>query len=289
MNKLQYIAVVFLTFIALSASAQSASVLRINEIMVHNDSNIVDEYGNHISWIEIFNTSHNSVTIGGLFITDDLSNPTKSIITKCAEATIPPRGYYILYATGNKSAGVKHLAFNLKKSKIIALFDANGRTLIDSITIPPLAPDIAYGRISDGSDQWTTKHIPTPNASNWQRPFVGEVDTFKAIDPYGIGMTVIAISIVLTALFVLYICFKLIGKIAIRKNTSNTTTTSLTNTDTPTDEEIAAIAMALHLYQKSKHDDENAQLTIKRVTRNYSPWNSKIHNMRKRPNQHTTL
>lgn len=39
----------------------------------------------------------------------------------------------------------------------------------------------------------------------------------------------------------------------------------------------AAIALALHLYYADVHDEESHVLTIKRVERRYSPWNSKIY------------
>lgn len=39
----------------------------------------------------------------------------------------------------------------------------------------------------------------------------------------------------------------------------------------------AAIAMALHLYYGDVHEDEDYVLTIKKVERRYSPWNSKIY------------
>jgi len=47
----------------------------------------------------------------------------------------------------------------------------------------------------------------------------------------------------------------------------------------------AAIAMALHLYQSEMHDYENTVLTIQKVSRNYSPWSSKIYTLRKTPNK----
>ena len=49
-------------------------------------------------------------------------------------------------------------------------------------------------------------------------------------------------------------------------------------------EAIAAIAMALHEHLDA-HDRENTVLTINKVKRAYSPWNSKIYNMRHLPNQ----
>jgi glutaconyl-CoA/methylmalonyl-CoA decarboxylase subunit delta len=44
-------------------------------------------------------------------------------------------------------------------------------------------------------------------------------------------------------------------------------------------EEAAAIAMALHLYVNEVHDVENTILTIRKISRRYSPWNSKIYSV----------
>ena len=53
-----------------------------------------------------------------------------------------------------------------------------------------------------------------------------------------------------------------------------------TTTEThPTPHEQAAIAMALHLYFDA-HDEEPHVITIEEVERRYSPWSSKIYNMR---------
>ncbi len=42
----------------------------------------------------------------------------------------------------------------------------------------------------------------------------------------------------------------------------------------------AAISAALFLYFNEIHDEENAIMTIKKVSKNYSPWSSKIYSMR---------
>ena len=41
--------------------------------------------------------------------------------------------------------------------------------------------------------------------------------------------------------------------------------------------DIAAIAMALHLFYDEVHDNESNVITIKRIERRYSPWSSKIY------------
>ena len=41
----------------------------------------------------------------------------------------------------------------------------------------------------------------------------------------------------------------------------------------------AAISVALYMYFSELHDDESHIMTIKRVSKTYSPWSSKIYNM----------
>lgn len=50
--------------------------------------------------------------------------------------------------------------------------------------------------------------------------------------------------------------------------------------DAMSDQEIAAaIITALKLYKSNLHDQESEIITINRITRAYSPWNSKIHGL----------
>jgi Na+-transporting methylmalonyl-CoA/oxaloacetate decarboxylase gamma subunit len=42
----------------------------------------------------------------------------------------------------------------------------------------------------------------------------------------------------------------------------------------------AAIAMALYSYFNELHDVESGVVTIRRVSRHYSPWSSKLYNMK---------
>lgn len=44
-------------------------------------------------------------------------------------------------------------------------------------------------------------------------------------------------------------------------------------------EELAAVSMALYSYFSEMHDKESDVVTIKRVNKPYSPWNSKIYGL----------
>jgi hypothetical protein len=50
-------------------------------------------------------------------------------------------------------------------------------------------------------------------------------------------------------------------------------------------EEIAAISMALYLYMEEIHDEESGVLTIKQISKTYSPWSSKIYAVRNQFNR----
>jgi hypothetical protein len=43
----------------------------------------------------------------------------------------------------------------------------------------------------------------------------------------------------------------------------------------------AAISAAMYLYFSEMHDDEKTVLTIKKISKSYSPWSSKIYNVTK--------
>ena len=51
-------------------------------------------------------------------------------------------------------------------------------------------------------------------------------------------------------------------------------------------EHAAAISMAIYLYFKEIHDEESNVLTIKKVSKTYSPWSSKIYGLRSYPKIH---
>ena len=103
-------------------------------------------------------------------------------------------------------------------------------------------------------------------------------------------MAVIAMTIVLGALAMLFICFKLVGKIATRKKKDKPFIAKNAQTGEEASNEVnAAIALALFLLSKQEHDEEYTILTMHKVSRNYSPWNSKIYGLRKRPGGFTSF
>jgi hypothetical protein len=49
------------------------------------------------------------------------------------------------------------------------------------------------------------------------------------------------------------------------------------------EEEAAAIALAIHMYKSEMHDMDSFTITLRKVSRIYSPWSSKIYTLRQNP------
>ncbi len=176
----------------------------------------------------------------------------------------------------------------MKEAKTIAIFSANGKTLIDKVDLPSdHRPDVTYGCLNNDSDEWIYLDKSTPGANNDYSKKKSAGESFVEFDPYGIGMAVIALSVVFSALAILFVIYKNLGKLFIRK-ASKTAKKKEPEVIKVAKEEIsgevnAAIAMAIYLYQNELHDQENTVLTIQKVSRTYSPWSSKIYTLRKSP------
>jgi len=274
--------------------AQSARDLKINEVLVCNISNFEDNYGDRSAWIEIFNTAFSKVNIGGCYLTDDISNPTKYRIPRNDPNTYIPSRFYIIFWADNKTThGTFHLNFNLDStSKFVALFDADGRTIIDSISLPKLGSDISYGRISDGDMNLGILGKTTPMATNVISDIISAGQKFAISDPSGLGMTLVAMSVVFIALILLYLFFRQIGKFNIYKQKKKVEAHAAKEGRIIVHEEVsgevfAAISAAIYLYENEQHDYESAILTINKVARSYSPWSSKIYGLRHTPPKET--
>ena len=295
---------IFITLVAvvcLGLNAQRATSLKINEVLVTNEQNYQDDYGLHNAWIEIFNTSFASVNIEGCYLTNDKDNPTKYPIPKGDVLTlIKPRQHILFWADGMPNRGTFHVSFILDPSKenYIALYDSNGKTLIDEITVPAgMLADQSYAREEDGSANWVIKgggehSYVTPSTNNMTLDKNEKIENFKKHDADGFGMAIIAMSVVFIGLILLYVSFKIVGNIAVKLGKRNAmkaigitdkVEAKEKNLGSHSGEEAAAIAMALHEFMNDAHDVEDMILTINKVKRTYSPWSSKIYTLRQTP------
>lgn len=284
---------------------KSNSKLVINEVLVDNQTNFQDDYGVHSGWIEIFNKAYSTADLAGclLKVSSQPGDTVTYFIPKGDVLTsIKPRQHTLFWADGNPRRGTFHTNFVLSKTNAnwIGLYDS-GKKLLDQVVVPAgiLAANQSYARVGDASAEWEVKGASadkyvTPSTNNQTIESNPKMDKFEQHDPVGIGMAISAMSVVFLGLILLYFCFKLNGKAAIKLRKRNAMIAhNITDKQEAKEkklgeapgEVIAAISMALHEAQGADHDVEETILTISRVKRSYSPWSSKIYTLRETPHK----
>jgi len=277
-----------------------------------------DEYGESPSWIEIMNTSYSTHELRNCFLTTnrDVLNKDLTAPQRIAMMSLIPKGdprtslsakqRITFFADGHTNRGTLHTNFRLEPNKenFIALYDGNGVTLLDSVTVPPLPAGSSYARVTgeDGKLAWEvrTPEEVTPNAPNEQSSGMDKVAEWKEKDPYGIAMTIIAMAIVFFCLALLYVFFRIFGWLinrsaklqrvkAIRKIHDSAEKLVVIAKDGMETKGIemenyaAAIGLALHEYTGNMHDVESGVITIEHHP---TEWENKEHLLRHAPEVH---
>ena len=118
-------------------------------------------------WVELYNASAVTVTLDGMYLSDDLTVPSKWQFP--TGTSIPPDGHLLVWCDGDSWQGSLHASFKLGRGgEEIGLFDslAHGLVPLDWIIFGPQQEDVSYGRQSDGADHWEFLDPPTPGMSN---------------------------------------------------------------------------------------------------------------------------
>lgn len=293
--------------------AQVEQSIKINEVMTSNTSNLQDEYGQREAWIEIANVSFTTYNVRGMFITTDRSvlDPQMSVPERMKRMSAIPSGeprtalggrqHLILFCNSLPSKGSMHLSVPVDPSKPtwIGLYSGNATLLIDSVTVPVIADNLSYARHKDGSANWVVKSAEqvTPGISNMTDIVETKTAKLKREDPYGFGITVLAMGIVFFCLALLFVFFTLFGffmrhrsavasiqpvKAGVKTVEKTMEVASKTSTilqdglkTKGIDKEVymAVIAMALKEYQDNVHDVESGVITIKPKN---TDWNMEL-------------
>ncbi|HPU47122.1 MAG TPA: OadG family transporter subunit [Bacteroidales bacterium] len=288
--------ILFITLLLFGVTifSQTIADIRINELSANYNGDLINPLGNKSPWIELYNTSLVSLNVGTMYLTDDRANLKKYQLPKSNELNISANDFLIIYLDTTKHFHPTVAPLSTETG-YLALVLSDGRTIVDSLIYnPKLIKDGEFlSRTIDGSGDWKITDISTPLLSNDIKVYESPDEVVKRLDPYGIGISIICFLIVIIILILLYLSFYYIWKIKmpvaktkkieIQKEGEDFKTVIIQNEEEISGEVLAAIGTALHLYLLSMHDYENGIITIKKVTKPYSPWSSKLYNLTPTP------
>lgn len=295
---------VLLTIIAVlgaaSLAAQGVHNVRINEVLVINEDNYMDDYGHRSSWIELFNAGYEAIDVGSCILAVEKADGTETFyqIPKGDPHTrMSSQTYLVFFCDGTQTRGTFYTNFTLDDVVKITLYNATDRSVLDEFPVNPAKqmPDVSIGYMSpNGISDPVIMMLPktTPNATNETEQAVPKHELFRQQDSSGIVMSIIAMSVVFIALLLIFFILKAFGVFMIgvekrkdKKEEPVATPAAKKRASDQVEEEMAAVALALKMYQENLHISESTVITINRASRVYSPWSSKIHGIPSIPNK----
>lgn len=157
----------FQKIVLVSPNPATAFPLVINEFMAQNFHTITDPADDdYDDWVEIYNTADTSVSLAGMFLTDNLNNTTK---WQFPDTTLPGKSFLLIWTDNEAGQGLLHTNFALSvNGESVGLYAplALGNFPIDTLSFAPQKPDTSLGRTPDGGNDWVLFPTPTPGASN---------------------------------------------------------------------------------------------------------------------------
>jgi len=136
----------FVSFFSAEYLNAQNTTIRINEIMVVNESSLVDKYGEYSDWIELYNPTQTAVNLLGWTLTDEQGAPDKWFFP---DVTIGKNGYLVVFASGKnqKSKGSElHTNFKLSSDgEYLALLNKDEDVVTEfSPSFPEQSADISW-------------------------------------------------------------------------------------------------------------------------------------------------
>lgn len=156
-------AALFAGLFALTALAQSVVL---NELVASNERGLADEDGDHPDWLELYNPNLAATSLAGYGLSDDSKEPFK---WRVPPLILGGHRYLLVFASGKdrtKSRTALHANFSLRASGEKVLLTAPDGTLASELPGRGLLPDLAWGRLPDGSTNLYYLSRPTPGEPN---------------------------------------------------------------------------------------------------------------------------
>lgn len=141
--------------------------VRINEISAGN-SIYINEYFDKEDWIELYNTTDESIDIAGMYLSDNIMKPQKFQFEKGSAITvIEPFGHRIVWCDKNESMGQQlHASFKLANEDAFVVLTSEDNTWADTLQYCAHKGDLSIGRYPDGANSVYVMNRPTIGKSN---------------------------------------------------------------------------------------------------------------------------
>ena len=143
--------------------ADESEPLRLNEALFRNTWSIIDSYGDHADFVELYNAGTEPVALEEYYLSDDFDRPMK---WRCPDAVVQPGAYYLIFLTGRESTAFEvHAPFSVSDGDDgLQLFHRSNRTVQRLPWSDQVPKNTAMGLKPDGTILYYK--YPTPGTAN---------------------------------------------------------------------------------------------------------------------------
>lgn len=149
----------------------------INEFLTSNSNIVADSSGEYDDWIELNNTTPNTLNLKGHYLSDDATNMAK---WPFPDVNMPPYSHLLIWADNQTSQPGLHANFKLGRNGGNIFFTGPDLNVIDQVIYPEQSQNISYGRSPNGVGSFTYMW-PTPGFENLQVSVKNLTSTISAL------------------------------------------------------------------------------------------------------------
>lgn len=150
-------------------AAAAAPPLVVNEVSASN-SVFVNERFQKKDWLEIYNTTSQTIDLRGMYLSDDARNPRKCTLAENSDsvaAQLPAGGFAVVWCDGENSLGQLHANFKLSNTAgSYVILSAPDLSWADTLVYCPHDGRQSVGRVPDGSCRLRVLDRPSIGATN---------------------------------------------------------------------------------------------------------------------------
>lgn len=158
--------------------------VRINEVMTSNKGAVPDGTGDFPDWVEVQNITDHAIDISGYGLSDDLLSAAKW--TFPSGTVLEPKGFAIVFCSGDVTRGPMHAPFRLSASDQLVLSSVNG-TIVDSLQLRGVDAGYTLSRDPANDANWIPFQ-PSPGYENTADGAAAYLGTLAATADDSIGV-----------------------------------------------------------------------------------------------------
>lgn len=135
-----------------------------NEVMQSNIDYLMVDNDYPDSWVELYNPTDNAISLANWYL--GTGNDVSTAYKLPAGISIPAKGHFLIYCD-KEDKGV-HTNFRVNSDKGTLYLFNSSKELVDALTLKAQpAPNIAYGRKTDGAEEWQYELAPSAGKANY--------------------------------------------------------------------------------------------------------------------------